>query len=138
LPPLPLQTAAKIELRKRTKSVAGLFARASQNAASRAISETQPPRGTDLDSRIGVEPSRLGGLLIRGGGGTGLRYGKDRDVVMPGELPEFTSFADADWGTSVVRDKWGFGERGDDDDHVNVLAAAAMIEKKVPRKKESP
>jgi hypothetical protein len=57
---------------------------------------------------------------------------------MPGGLPEFTSFIDTDWGTSVVRDKWGVEERGHDDDRVNVLAAAAMIEKKVPRKKESP
>lgn len=138
LPPLPLQAAAKIELRKRTKSVAGLFARASQNTASRAASGADSYRGNHLDSRIGVGSSRPGGLLIRSGDGISLRQSKEPDVVMPRGLPEFTSFVGADWGTSALRDKWDFEEGRKDDDRVNVLAAAAMIEKKVPRKKESP
>ncbi|KXN80702.1 Sterigmatocystin 8-O-methyltransferase [Leucoagaricus sp. SymC.cos] len=142
--PSTQQAAPGVESRKRTKSVASLSSRASQQATSAVafISDLGASLGSGLESRVSSGSSRLGGLLSRSGGGASLRSEKSRDVAMPGGLPEFSSFTDTDLDGSATggydRDREEHGGNDSEYGTVNVLAAAARIEKRVLRRKGSP
>jgi hypothetical protein len=80
-------------------------------------------------------------LLSRGGGGTNLRFEKGRDVAMPGRLPDSSSLVDINLDAHVWKNDQDREEQGNSDSgngSTNVLAAAARIEKKVLRRRESP
>lgn len=138
----PPQAATKVETRKRTQSVTGLSSKAGVRAANAMafMSEIGASLGHSLEGRAGAESSRLGGLLSRGGGGggTSLRSEKDRDVVMPGRLPELSSSVNFNMDVPTEADVPERGENNSKYGSVNVLAAAARIEKKVLRKRGSP
>jgi len=87
--------------------------------------------GNGLEGRIGTGPSRLGGLLARSGGGTNLRSEKGRDVATPVESPAFPSFVDLTVCAPTE-------DEPKDPRYGSVLAAAAQIEKRTLRKRESP
>ncbi|KAJ3569053.1 hypothetical protein NP233_g5308 [Leucocoprinus birnbaumii] len=138
----PSQDSAKAETRKRTKSVAGLSSKAGLHAANAVafMSEIGASFGHSSDGRVGAGPSRLGGLLNRGSG-NGLRLEKSRDAAMPSGLPELSSFAEFNLGDTIGEaacNHEGQASAGADQGSVNILAAAARIEKKVLRRKESP
>jgi len=133
--PSPLQVAAKVGSRKRTKSLACLSSKAGLHAANAVafVSGISSSFGNSLEGRIGAGPSRLGGLLARSGGGTNLRSEKGRDVATPIESPAFPSFVDLTI-CAPTEDEPRDPRYGS----VSVLAAAAQIEKRTSRKRESP
>jgi len=132
-PTSPLPVATKVESRKRTKSVAGLSSKAGLHAANAVafVSGIGASLGNGLEGRIGAGSGRLGGLLARSGGGTNIRSEKGRDVATSVESPEFSSFVDL---TEDCRDE----QRDPSYGSISVLAAAARIEKRALRKRESP
>ncbi|KAF9447111.1 hypothetical protein P691DRAFT_776367 [Macrolepiota fuliginosa MF-IS2] len=138
----PPQAAA--QLRKRTKSAAGLSSRTGQrvvNAATPA-NRVNSSHEDGLDNCAGVGSSQWGALPGRGGG-TSLRSEKGREVAMAGGFPELLSLTDINLGASVSEcDQYHTQEdQGDSDSEygpVNVLAAAARIERGDLRKRDSP
>lgn len=140
-PSPPLQATADAGLRKRTKSVAGIFSRASQQAASAVKFAREAGLSENgMHSSIDAGSSRLGSLLGRRGGGTNLRFEKSEAAVVGG-FPEFSSGVNVNPAAPAAECDHDREEQDDTDSEygpINVLAAAARIEKRVLRRRGAP